>query len=65
MDGLNLSGERIDIPIGFNFILPESSPLGGHRIGLEANYPIFHKYNARGVQLGLDWGLTLGYQINF
>jgi hypothetical protein len=63
MDGLFLAGQRLDMPIGVNFEFPEGSRLAGHRIALEAIYPLHHDYE--GPQLGLDWGIFVGAQLTF
>jgi hypothetical protein len=62
-DGFFLEGERIDLPIGVNFYLPEGSRFAGHRLSVEAIFPISHEYT--GPQLGLDWGMVLGWQVVF
>lgn len=56
-----LGGQRVDIPIGVNFIVPEGSPLAGQRLSLEAVFPVYHKFDR--AQLGLDWGLNLGWRV--
>jgi len=58
-----LGGERVDVPIGINFYLPEGSKFGGHRLSLEAIFPVAHEY--AGPQLGLDWGVVMGWQVVF
>ena len=63
MDGLFLAGQRLDMPIGVNFTFPEGSRFAGHRIALEAIYPLHHDYE--GPQLGLDWGIVVGAQLSF
>ena len=62
-DGFFLEGERVDIPVGLNLYLPEGTRLGGHRLSIEAILPAHHDYT--GPQLGLDWGLVVGYQVSF
>lgn len=62
-DGFFLKGARLDLPVGINFYLPETSRFGGHRLALEAFYPVHHAFD--GPQLGLDWGLMLGWQVSF
>lgn len=62
-DGLFMAGQRLDLPLGLNIFMPEASVLAGHRVFAEATYTIHHDYE--GPQLGLDWGLTLGYQVGF
>jgi hypothetical protein len=60
--GAMLAGERLILPIGVNLIMPENANIiGGHILSLEAMYPIHHNYD--GPQLGLDWGINLGYTI--
>jgi hypothetical protein len=62
-DAFFLEGERVDLPFGINFVMPEDSPLAGHRISLEAIFPIHHEYT--GAQLGMDWGVTAGWTVVF
>ena len=62
-DGFFLEGERIDLPIGINFYLPEGSRFEGHRLSIEAIFPISHEYE--GPQFGLDWGVVVGWQVVF
>ncbi len=62
-DGFFLEGERIDLPIGVNFYLPEGSRFEGHRLSVEAIFPISHEYE--GPQFGLDWGVVIGWQVVF
>ncbi len=59
-DPVFLAGQRADMPLGINFIIPGDGPVGGHRLFAEAIYAIHHDYE--GPQLGLDWGLNLGYR---
>jgi hypothetical protein len=56
-------GQRADMPLGLNFLMPEGSVLAGHRLALEAVYAMHHDYE--GVRLGLDWGLNLGWTMPF
>jgi hypothetical protein len=62
-DGLFLSGIRASMPLGLNFVAPEGSVISGHRISFETVYPLHHDYD--GAQIGLDWGINLGYQVPF
>ena len=62
-DGFFLEGERVDLPVGVNFYLPEGSRFAGHRLSIEAIFPISHEY--AGPQFGLDWGLVIGWQVVF
>ncbi|MGD8282375.1 MAG: hypothetical protein PVF90_06220 [Gemmatimonadota bacterium] len=59
-DPVFLSGQRADMPLGVNFVIPGDGPLAGHRLFLEAVYAMHHDYE--GPQLGLDWGINLGYR---
>jgi hypothetical protein len=52
-------GQRADMPIGVNFVMPQGSPLAGHRFSVEAVYAMHHDYE--GVRLGLDWGINVGW----
>jgi hypothetical protein len=56
-------GQRADMPIGVNVILPEGSVLAGHRLYAEAVYAMHHDYE--GVRLGLDWGFNFGWSMGF
>lgn len=56
-------GERVDMPVGINMIMPAGSVVAGHRLGVEATYAVHHEYE--GVRLGLDWGLNLGWTMPF
>jgi len=62
-DGFFLEGERVDIPIGVNLYLPEGSRFAGHRLAVEAIFPVHHEYE--GPQLGVDWGIIVGWQVVF
>lgn len=62
-DGIFLSGQRADMPLGVNFVFPEGSPLAGQRLFVEAVYALHHDYE--GPQLGLDWGINLGWRVGF
>ncbi|HET9947833.1 MAG TPA: hypothetical protein VFQ22_02790 [Longimicrobiales bacterium] len=55
-------GQRLDLPLGINFRLPEGSPVAGHRLYAEAVYTLHHDYE--GVRLGLDWGINLGWSMS-
>jgi hypothetical protein len=54
-------GQRADMPLGVNFVMPEGSPLAGHRFSLEAVYAMHHDYE--GSRLGLDWGINVGWKV--
>ncbi|MGE0158025.1 MAG: hypothetical protein AB7T31_01365 [Gemmatimonadales bacterium] len=56
-------GQRADMPIGVNVLLPGSSVLAGHRLYAEAVYAMHHDYE--GVRLGLDWGFNFGWSMEF
>lgn len=62
-EGGMLAGQRAMLPVGVNLVMPEASIIGGHELSLEAVYSMHHDYE--GPQLGLDWGLNLGYRIDF
>ena len=62
-DAFFLGGERVDVPIGVNFYFPEGVRFAGHRLSFEAIFPVSHEY--QGLQLGLDWGLVVGWQMVF
>jgi len=52
-------GQRADMTIGVNFVMPDASPLAGHRFSVESIYAMHHDYE--GVRLGLDWGINVGW----
>ncbi len=58
-----LKGERVDLPVGVNFTMPEGSALAGHRISLEWIFPVHQEYDA--PQLGADWGMHVGWEVVF
>jgi hypothetical protein len=60
-DPIFLAGQRADMPLGINFTIPGDGPLAGHRLLAEAVYALHHDYE--GPQLGLDWGINLGYRL--
>lgn len=61
--GALLAGQRAMLPIGLNFLIPDGSRFAGNRLSVEAVYSMHHDYE--GPQLGLDWGLNLGWTIGF
>lgn len=58
-----LGGQRADMPLGINFVVPGTGPIAGHRLSLEAVYALHHDY--KGPQTGLDWGINLGWKMGF
>lgn len=56
-----LSGQRAMMPVGVNLLFPEDSNFAGHRLSLEAVYNLHTKYE--GPQMGLDWGLNVGWSM--
>ena len=56
-------GQRADMPLGVNLLMPEGSILAGHMLSLEGVYAMHHDYE--GVRLGLDWGLNFGWTAPF
>lgn len=58
-----LSGQRAHLPIGINIMMPDSSPLAGHRIAIESVYTLHHDYDA--PQIGMNWGFNIGYSVTF
>jgi len=62
-DPVFLSGQQADMPLGINFVIPGTSPLAGQRLYLEAVYSL-HK-DFEGPQMGLDWGINLGWKGSF
>ncbi|MDA0329225.1 MAG: acyl-CoA dehydrogenase family protein [Gemmatimonadetes bacterium] len=61
--GAMLAGQRAMLPIGLNFLIPDGSRFAGNRLSVEAVYSMHHDYE--GPQLGLDWGLNVGWTIGF
>lgn len=61
--GVFLSGVRAMFPIGLNFIMPEGSSLEGHRLSFETVYALHHDYDF--PQMGLDWGINIGWVVPF
>ena len=57
--GVFLSGLRASMPLGINIMMPAGSMLAGHRFAFEVIYALHHDYD--GPQLGLDWGMNIGY----
>ena len=62
-DAVFLGGLRASMPIGLTFVVPDGTRLAGHRVGFEALYSLHHDYD--GPQLGLDWGINVGYTVPF
>ncbi|MFQ5536936.1 MAG: hypothetical protein ACE5GJ_05735 [Gemmatimonadota bacterium] len=62
-DAFFLKGSTLTIPVGVNFYLPEGTRFAGNRLAVEAIYPVYQSYE--GPQLGLDWGLLIGWQVAF
>lgn len=57
--GATIAGQRVTMPLGLNFVVPDASPLAGHKLFLEAVYTMHHDYE--GPQFGLDWGINFGW----
>jgi len=49
-------GQRIDLGVGVNMLLPAK----GHRLAFEASLPVYQNLN--GPQLEVDWTITVGWQ---
>ena len=58
----NYGGDSVDVGAGVNFYVPRG-PLKGHRIAIEALWPVFQDVN--GVQLERDLTLYAGWQWSF
>jgi hypothetical protein len=58
-----LAGQRLMMPVGLNFMMPEESRFAGHRLSIEAVYGLHQDYKT--PQLGLDWGLNFGWSVAF
>ncbi len=56
-----LSGQRAMMPVGVNFLFPEGSTFAGHRLSIETVYNLHTDYE--GPQMGLDWGLNVGWSM--
>ncbi len=59
--GRIMAGQRALLPLGLNFVMPAGSRFSGHRLSMEAVYTLHTDYE--GPQMGLDWGVNLGYSI--
>ena len=59
MDSRNSGHQKFSISFGVNFVNYKKK-LSNHRIGFEANLPVFQKY--RGLQLGEKFRLIFGWQ---
>lgn len=62
-DGFFAEGSLVTIPVGINFVMPEGSPLAGHRLALEYIHPIDQDFE--GPQLAFSKGLVVGWQVVF
>ncbi|MDX1647491.1 MAG: hypothetical protein R3304_10135 [Longimicrobiales bacterium] len=62
-EGRTLSGQHALLPLGLNLVIPGESVLAGHILSLEAVYPLHRDLES--PQLGVDWGLNLGYRMTF
>ncbi|WP_120500344.1 transporter [Roseovarius sp. EL26] len=58
----NYGGETVNMFVGANFVAQRGA-LRGHRLALEAGYPIYQNLN--GVQMETDWTLNAGWQLAF
>ena len=56
---LTYGGNRVDLPVGFNFHVMKG-PLAGQRIGVEGVWTVHEKVH--GPKLASDWGITIGWQ---
>ena len=61
--GSMLSGQRAHMPLGINFMMPEDSRFGGHRLSVEAVYTLHHDMDA--PQIGMNWGFNFGWSMAF
>lgn len=59
--GALLGGQRVTLPLGLNFLMPEDGRFSGHRLSLEAVYALHQ--DLEGPQLGFDWGLNFGWSL--
>ncbi len=55
-------GMRVEIPFGINLMMADG-PLQGHRLGLEASFPVHQDYD--GLQLQRDWSLLVTWEKAF
>jgi hypothetical protein len=53
------AGWRVELPVGFNFVVPEGR-FGGNRFGLQFIFPVHQ--NLDGPQLMNDWSIVAGWQ---
>jgi hypothetical protein len=51
------------MPLGLNIVMPMGTMVAGHRFAFEVLYSLHHDYD--GPQLGLDWGMNIGYAVPF
>jgi len=56
---LATAGSRIDLPVGFNLLIPEGR-FAGHRLGVEFILPIHQDLD--GPQLRHDWAVVVGWK---
>lgn len=62
-DAYFLEGSRAYLPVGVNFLMPPEGRFAGHRVALEWVFPVHQRYD--GLQLGADWGMTLGWEMTY
>jgi hypothetical protein len=62
-DGIALAGQRADMPVGVNFVIPGDGPLAGQRLFFESVYTLHHDYE--GPQVGMDWSINVGWRASF
>lgn len=60
--GENYGGQRVEALFGLNVIIP-TGPLEGHRIGADIRVPLWE--DANGYRLGVDYTVTVGWQMIF
>ena len=58
----NYGGDFVDLALGANLV-GQSGAIRGQRLGAELSMPIYQDYN--GVQMEMDWMLTLAYQYSW
>jgi hypothetical protein len=56
-----LAGQRTDMPVGVNFVIPGNSTFASHSLLFEAIYTVHQDYES--PQLGTDWGISVGWKM--
>ncbi|MGD2121735.1 MAG: hypothetical protein PVJ76_08320 [Gemmatimonadota bacterium] len=59
---LTQAGWRVDLPVGFNFVMPDGQ-FEGHRLSVEFLFPIHQ--DLEGPQLKHNWSVAAGWSVDF